>query len=146
MITLIRVSDQTTLDECLKIRGEVFIEEQHVPISEEIDEHDMLEDHIADHYLFMDQDIAIGTIRCLKKTPGIIKVGRVAIRKNHRGFGFGRQMMELVEQEYPNALRFVLDAQEYAIPFYERCGYVASGEIFLDAGIRHRHMEKFNHS
>ena len=36
----------------------------------------------------------------------------------------------------------VLGAQEYAIPFYEKCGYEAYGEIFLDADIRHKMMKK----
>ena len=34
-----------------------------------------------------------------------------------------------------------LGAQLHAIPFYERLGYVASGEVYLDAGIEHRWMD-----
>ena len=35
---------------------------------------------------------------------------------------------------------FVLDAQIQVIPFYERLGFVAEGDVFLDAGIEHRRM------
>jgi predicted GNAT family N-acyltransferase len=36
-----------------------------------------------------------------------------------------------------------LDAQEYAVPFYEKLGFRISGEPFLDANIIHYAMEKF---
>jgi predicted GNAT family N-acyltransferase len=36
----------------------------------------------------------------------------------------------------------ILDAQLHAIPFYERFGFVAHGEVFLDAGIEHRKMDR----
>jgi predicted GNAT family N-acyltransferase len=34
-----------------------------------------------------------------------------------------------------------LAAQLHAIGFYERLGYVARGDVFLDAGIEHRWMD-----
>jgi predicted GNAT family N-acyltransferase len=34
-----------------------------------------------------------------------------------------------------------LAAQMHAIGFYERLGYVARGDVFLDAGIEHRWMD-----
>jgi predicted GNAT family N-acyltransferase len=34
-----------------------------------------------------------------------------------------------------------LAAQLQAIGFYERLGYVARGDVFLDAGIEHRWMD-----
>ena len=37
-----------------------------------------------------------------------------------------------------------LNSQVHAVPFYEKLGYQAYGEIFLDAGIEHRHMKKKN--
>ena len=35
-----------------------------------------------------------------------------------------------------------LDAQTYAVAFYESLGFTASGEIFDDAGIPHIHMSQ----
>lgn len=144
MITCIKVKTEDDLLKCMEIRRTVFIEEQKVPETEEIDDHDHLGDPVADHFLFLKNDLPVGTIRCLKKGGDVLKVGRVAVLKEARGGGIGKEMMDLVEETYPEILTFALDAQEHAIPFYEKCGYVASGEIFLDAGIRHRHMEKRN--
>ncbi len=142
MIECIRVKNEEDLHKCMEIRRTVFIQEQNVPESEEIDDHDILNDDVADHFLFLKNGCPVGTVRCLKKGGGVLKVGRVAVLKEARGGGIGREMMALTEKTYPEIVVFALDAQEHAIPFYEKCGYVASGEIFLDAGIRHRHMEK----
>ena len=35
-----------------------------------------------------------------------------------------------------------LAGQLHAIPFYERFGFVAHGDVFLDAGIEHRAMDR----
>jgi predicted GNAT family N-acyltransferase len=141
---ILRASTQSELESCMDIRRCVFIEEQRVPENEEIDDHDRIDDPITDHFLFLDNDKQIGTVRCLKKSDGILKIGRVAIIKEERGKGFGLQMMDLVEAYYPRFERFALDAQTHAIPFYLKCGYMPMGDIFLDAGIPHRHMEKSN--
>lgn len=145
MIECIRVKTEDDLRKCMEIRRTVFIQEQNVPEAEEIDDHDQLDDPIADHFLFLKNGVPVGTVRCLKKGGGVLKVGRVAVLREARGGGIGKEMMDLTEKRYPDIDRFALDAQEHAIPFYEKCGYVASGDVFLDAGIRHRHMEKRNH-
>jgi predicted GNAT family N-acyltransferase len=141
---IFRASTQSELEKCMEIRRRVFIEEQCVPENEEIDDHDRVDDPITDHFLFFDGEHLIGTVRCLKKPDGILKIGRVAVIKAERGKGFGLQMMELVEAFYPGFERFALDAQTHAVPFYLKCGYIPSGEVFMDAGIPHRHMEKSN--
>ena len=38
--------------------------------------------------------------------------------------------------------KVVLNAQSYAIPFYEKIGYVITSPEFMDADIPHRTMEK----
>jgi predicted GNAT family N-acyltransferase len=141
---LLKASTQTELDCCMAIRRLVFIDEQRVPEDLEVDDHDRLGDPIADHFLFLVDDQPIGTVRCLKKPDGVLKIGRVAVMKEERGKGRGHQMMDLIEASYPTMQRFVLDAQTHAIPFYLKCGYEAIGEDFLEAGIQHRHMEKRN--
>ena len=46
---------------------------------------------------------------------------------------------EAQRRGFPEA---VLDSQTYAIPFYERLGFVAEGEEFDDAGIPHFLMRR----
>jgi predicted GNAT family N-acyltransferase len=65
----------------------------------------------------------------------------VAVLKEYRGRGLGRDLlcyiMEAGFQRFPT---LILDAQLSVIPFYERLGFVAEGDVFLDAGIEHRRM------
>ncbi|MEO1853860.1 GNAT family N-acetyltransferase [Chromohalobacter sp.] len=127
--------DWATLGEaCSAIRKTVFIEEQQVPQDEEWDGRDPR----CLHVLLRVEGRPMGTARLLP--DGYI--GRVAILREGRGQGLGLRLMEAVmekaRQQGHDAVH--LDAQTYAIPFYERLGFVAHGETFLDANIPHRHM------
>ncbi len=124
---------------CFRIRVDVFVHEQNVPVEEERDEHDPA----ALHFLAVREDgVAAGTARVLFKPFGVAKIGRVAVVKAARGLGFGAALIAAVEAELPLARSFALDAQVAALPFYERLGYAATGPEFMEAGIAHRHMVK----
>ena len=70
--------------------------------------------------------------------------GRVAVQKAYRGQGIGALLMRFVENvaKERGMTHLELGAQCYALPFYEKLGYVAEGEIYLDCAIEHRHMSK----
>ena len=52
-------------------------------------------------------------------------------------------MHALEEHAKENEMKkIVLNAQTYAIPFYEKIGYVITSPEFMDADIPHRAMEK----
>jgi predicted GNAT family N-acyltransferase len=120
-------------DACLAIRMDVFVGEQNVPEDEERDEWDA----IALHILALAEGIPAGTARTLVKAPGLIKIGRVAVRAAYRGTGLGAKLMRAVEAAYPGAA-----FQLQALNFYAKLGYVAEGPVFGDAGIPHRRMVK----
>jgi predicted GNAT family N-acyltransferase len=121
---------------CFEIRLAVFVEEQNVPIEEEHDEHD----ETALHFLATLDDKPAGTARVLLK-HSTAKITRVAVLRAARGHGIGAALMRHIESTVP-ARRFTLDAQLHALPFYEHLGYVAESEVFMEAGIPHRHMAK----
>jgi predicted GNAT family N-acyltransferase len=124
----------------LDIRKRVFTDEQQVPPALEVDELDPLSQHL----LLFDNANAVATGRL---TPNG-QIGRIAVLKEARGRGFGRQVMlgleRLAQQQAFNEV--VLGAQRPVIPFYEKLGYQAFGEFFMDAGIEHRMMRKILHS
>jgi len=123
---------------CFELRLAVFVQEQNVPLEEERDEHDPA----ALHFLASEHGVALGTARVVLKNAGAAaKIGRVAVAKTARGRGIGAALMRHIETAVP-AREFLLDAQTHALRFYERLGYRAEGEAFMEAGIPHRHMRK----
>ncbi|HUW80374.1 MAG TPA: GNAT family N-acetyltransferase [Acidocella sp.] len=121
---------------CFDIRLIVFVAEQNVPLEEERDEHEM--DGL--HFLAEIDGKPVGTARALRKGD-FVKITRLAVLREARGQGIGEALMRHIEAFVP-ARRFALDAQIQALPFYARLGYIAQGEVFMDAGIPHQRMTK----
>lgn len=72
----------------------------------------------------------------------VAKIGRIAVKRSMRGKRLGELVMREIlatamEQGYEQA---ILDAQVQALPFYEKLGFVAEGDEFLDANIPHYAM------
>jgi len=125
---------------CQAIRREVFVEEQGVPVDEEMDAHDAL----CTHFLALRGGEAIGTARLRGSDDGRVKAERVAVRRPFRRAGVGRALMRALEDEAAvrDAGELLLNAQAPVVAFYERLGYRAEGPEFLEAGIPHRAMRK----
>lgn len=119
------------------IRESVFVQEQHVPIELEMDEQDT---HCVHALAVNGSGSALGTGRLLEGG----KIGRMAVLKSARGLGIGRALLDFLTQiaRERGDKEAILGAQLHAIPFYEKSGYHAFGEVYLDAGIEHRWMRK----
>lgn len=128
------------LEICLALRRRVFIEEQGVPEADEMDDLDP----VCVHFLAFVGGAPMGTARLYSGPGGEAKAQRVAVLPEARGAGVGRALMLALEERARSLghedLR--LGAQLSAVPFYERLGYAAYGEVFDDAGIPHRMMAK----
>lgn len=140
------VTDAETMREALGIRFRVFVEEQHVPVEEEIDGFDERPGERDDvvHVLVRLRGEPVATARLLiGHHEGYPHIGRVAVLAEHRRSGVGRVVMEALHEEARRRGErgVTLAAQLHAIPFYERLGYVARGPVYLDAGIEHRDMD-----
>lgn len=122
------------------IRKKVFVEEQGIPLHLEIDEYDQS----ATHFIVLENNEPIGAAR-LRLTDAVTgKVERVCVLPEYRGKHFGVSVMEAIE-EHAKTLqveRLKLNAQTYAIPFYEKLQFGITSPEFTDAGIPHRAMEK----
>ena len=116
------------------IRRRVFIEEQQVSQEEEWDGRDDL----CLHFLAQRGDTALGTARLLPDGH----IGRVAVLQEARGMGVGVALMQaaIAAVQHQGHPAVELTAQTHALAFYERLGFTAFGDIFLDAGIPHRSM------
>ncbi len=128
----------TSFDELLKafvVRAIVFIEEQRVPYSLEVDEFE----HSALHILGETENgepYACGRIRFLGEYA---KLERIAVRKEFRGQGHGHRlvnfMMEVAREK--GFHKFKMHAQAHLTEFYGKHGFHTVGEIFKEAGIDH---------
>lgn len=122
------------------VRKRVFVDEQGVPISLEIDEFD----NTASHFIVYDEQQPIGAGRIREIDTGVGKVERVCVLKELRGKHLGNLIMHELEKhaKSANMNKIVLNAQSYAVPFYEKLGYTVTSPEFMDADIPHRAMEK----
>jgi predicted GNAT family N-acyltransferase len=136
--TKIVTSDQE-MDDALKVRREVFINEQHVPEDMEIDEHE----NICIHFVSYDEEqpVAAGRLRPIEEGG---KVERICVLKNYRKHGLGLQLMQMIEEAAKdrNISKLILNSQTHAENFYVKLGYEPISEVFMDAGIPHVKMQK----
>ncbi len=150
---IVTIETAEQLAEAIEVRRAVFIEEQQVPEEEEIDGYDAdpaapgMSERVV-HVLGRLDGRAVATARLLldhagEPPHGYPHVGRVAVLAELRGRHYGEQIMEALHEEARRRghAGITLAAQEHALPFYERLGYVARGGLFLDAGIEHRWMD-----
>lgn len=117
------------------IRFAVFVDEQKVPADTELDEWDALSVHAVARNA---QGVALGTGRLLPDGH----IGRMAVSAAARGLGVGAALLTALMEEARRRgfAEVVLSAQTHAIGFYERHGFVAEGEVYLDCDIPHRLM------
>ena len=89
-------------------------------------------------------DRIIGCLRIYGKKAGVVQRGRVAVIESQRGTGIGRMMMRQAISHVMENLtdeKIYLEAQTYAIGFYEKLGFKVISDEFLDEGIPHKGME-----
>ncbi len=128
---------QSTMQAALKaVRTQVFIIEQHVPLSIEWDEHDAEAIHLL---AFDDANHAIGCARILTKG----RIGRMAVLSAWRrqGVGHALLMKALEICKRLGMTQVALSSQTHAIKFYQQYGFVVTSDAYIDANIWHVDMQ-----
>ncbi|HCG74234.1 GNAT family N-acetyltransferase [Staphylococcus caprae] len=136
-----KVLDDNMLNDCYTVRKKVFVEEQNVPLANEIDDKESISYHIIG-YKVNGEPFATARIRPIDNYSG--KIERVAITKENRGLGYGIQLMEAIEEiaKDLNFKELMMHAQTQAQGFYTRLGYSTHGETFIEENIEHIIMKK----
>ncbi|MDR3598681.1 GNAT family N-acetyltransferase [Clostridium sp.] len=126
-------------EEAQYIRTEVFIKEQG--FENEFDEWD---DKVCHVVLFVDGKPAATGRLLLGKNNKTFVIGRVAVLQEYRKLHLGSKIISELESEAERlgGIRIELSAQCRAQGFYEKMGYVASGETYLDEYCEHINMGK----
>jgi predicted GNAT family N-acyltransferase len=117
------------------VREAVFIREQGVSAELEWDGLDEDSHHVL---ALSNAGQAIGCGRILPNAH----IGRIAVVHDWRGKKVGTAIIEALlayasSRGYPEV---ELNAQVQVLPFYQRFGFVAEGDEFLDANIPHRKL------
>jgi predicted GNAT family N-acyltransferase len=127
-------------EDAKKIRYTVFTEEQGYK-----DDVDEIDKTAVELVLYLDK-VAIATARLFEVDPETYHVGRVCVLKPYRGKKVGSYLMKFIEVKARSlgARKLILDSQLPREGFYLALGYkeVGDGEVFLDEGQPHVHMEK----
>src|SRR5262249_2480609 len=126
---IIREVDWATGRDALgTVRFKVFVDEQGVPANEEWDAAEASSRAVI---AVGAEDPPIGTGRLLRDGH----IGRMAVLKEWRGRGVGRALMArlllLAREMRHDVVR--LHAQTHALKFYEKLGFAAEGEEFMEA-------------
>ena len=123
------------LSSCVSIRKEVFIDEQSVPYTIEQDGMDAFSSHL----LLIVKEVPVATLRIRKTSEGI-KLERIAVLKEYRGMGYGKNIvshaLHIMLKEDPDSIIYV-HAQQNATPFYSSLGFTPTGETTIEAKIAH---------
>ena len=119
----------------LSIRFDVFVKEQGVDPSLEIDG----QDPDCLHAIACIDGKAVGTGRLLPDGH----IGRMAVLPDYRSRGIGSAILRALikaTRDRGDSL-VVLASQVHAAPFYQRFGFQTHGDPFIEAGIEHIHMQ-----
>ena len=131
------VENEKELMASFEVRRIVFVLEQNVPESIEWDEFD----EGATHIIYKLDDKVVGAGRIVYFDDSV-KIGRVAVLKEYRMRGIGREIVEFLIKESRKRSNKIIYAnvQLIAQKFYKKLGFNEEGDIFFEADIEHVKM------
>lgn len=130
-----RSTDEELHQLAVDLRFEVFVDEQKIDAAIELEYEEECE-----HFLMFHKKIPIATARYRLSSEGV-KLERFVMKKAYRGKGYGNDLMRYVLNDARKLKKPIyLNAQEYALGYYEKFDFVKQGPPFMEAEIRHYRM------
>jgi predicted GNAT family N-acyltransferase len=135
------VTSNEQLSGALKVRRQVFVNEQGISEEEEYDGYDEKALHMV---VRDDGGSIVGTARVRFLASNQAKIERMAVLKPFRRQCIGSRIIAFLGEQLGNQQveYLILHAQLSAVTFYKSCGFQEVGETFEEAGISHIKMEK----
>lgn len=139
-IKVVKVKSAQELALVHKIRCQVFVEGQNVPLELEIDQFE----ETAKHFLALIDKTPCGAARW-RFTQNGVKLERFAVLARFRGMGVGTALMDAVLKDIKGSAdargkTLYLHAQLPAMPLYEKFGFNKVGKLFQECDINHYKM------
>ena len=133
------VRTRRDLEHAFRLREEIFIRGQRVPRGIEMDGREGEARHFLAYY--RGRLAGCARIRFMGKRA---KLERIAVLGRYRKRGLGKAMTAHMIRyaRRAGAKEALMHAQCHAGSFYEKCGFKPRGEIFIEAGMKHRKMIK----
>ena len=130
---------RTLSQDAAMIREAVFIKEQG--FQNEFDSTDNVSVHLV---LYANAAPAAVARLFSEENDGTYTIGRIAVLPEFRGLHLGSRVLSEAEKcaVENGAKRLILSAQCRVRPFYEKNGYKAVGNVYLDENCPHIRMEK----
>jgi predicted GNAT family N-acyltransferase len=127
------------LELAFRLREEIFIRGQRVPRGIEMDGREGEARHFLAYY--RGRLAGCARIRFMGKRA---KLERIAVLSRYRKLGLGKAMTAHMVRyaKRMGAKEALMNAQCHAGNFYEKCGFKPRGEVFIEAGMKHRKMTK----
>ncbi len=99
-------------------------------------------DKVAYHLFLEDNGLVVAVLRILPENVSYdeMAIGRVIVKKSHRGKGLSKIMMKkamdfITDDLGKNKIR--LSGQAYLVNFYEDLGFKKVSDVYLEDGIDH---------
>ena len=134
--------DELTLSqlyEILRSRSQIFMLEQNI-LCQDMDR----VDYDSYHLFLENEGEVIAYLRAfyLKSEPDTVCIGRVLSLHHRQGLGseLMKQSLDFIKQNMVCS-RVQLHSQQHAVGFYEKFGFSATSEPFLEEGVWHVKME-----
>ncbi|MBP3790534.1 MAG: GNAT family N-acetyltransferase [Methanobrevibacter sp.] len=125
------------LYQIIQLRLEIFVVEQDC-IYQDLDG----KDNVAYHLFVKDDDEIVAVLRILPENVSYdeMAIGRIVVKKSHRGQGIAGAMMKramdfIVKDLGKNKIR--LSGQAYLVDFYTNLGFKRVSDEYLEDGIPH---------
>lgn len=135
------IHDPRLIEQAMKVRLCVFVDEQKVPKELERDQYES----VSVHFIAMTPTKEVVATLRLRQTEAGSKIERLAVLKEFRGKNIGHKLMKaaedyIIQNNLPRPI--YLYAQTSVLNFYSVQGYKAEGEFFIQANIEHQKMVK----
>ncbi|PZE20173.1 GNAT family N-acetyltransferase [Paenibacillus xerothermodurans] len=134
------VQTQQERDDAYHVRWIVFVEEQGVSAEAEYDEFEDESQHVV-VYNDDNEPVAVGRWRVADAKA---KLERICVLPAYRKYGLGKSVVQVMEDMARRAGlgKAKLHAQTHAQKFYEKLGYTAVSDVFMEEGLPHVAMVK----
>ncbi|MCX6814541.1 MAG: GNAT family N-acetyltransferase [Candidatus Aenigmarchaeota archaeon] len=124
--------------DAIRIRADVFIKEQRFQPGWEPDE----DDKFSRHFIAIADGKIVSTARFRETSKGQIKIERTATKKEYRGKGIGKGLLEFMLKKMAELKpkKIILMSQVQSQPFYEKYGFRAVSKPYDMYGVKHIDM------